>query len=72
MRLRNKTNAHNATSRKYELTSNKQRGGSQHMEINPVLLTAGQKFPPYTVGYLQIFKYLQTVIYVVHDFSRKP
>jgi len=38
------------------MTSNKQRGGSQQMEITPVLPTAGQKFPPYSAGYLELFK----------------
>jgi hypothetical protein len=42
------------------------------MEITPVLPTAGQKFPPYSAGYLELFKELKTVIYVVHDFSRNP
>ena len=65
-------NRHNATNLKYKMTSNKQRGGSQHMEITLVLPTTGQKFPPYSAGYLELFKYLKTAIYVVHDFSRNP
>jgi hypothetical protein len=42
------------------MTSNKQRGGSPHMEITPVLPTAGQKFSPYSAGYLELFKYLNS------------